>query len=203
MFCPQCGSNQSDELKFCKSCGTNLGSVREAVATRDEGEKFDWNKTWIAEMLMSSEESVKRAAELERIQGLTPDAKRRNEIKGGVITGSVGIGLMILLFVLMEGIIASGRVSDTAAAILSRLWVVGVIPIFVGIALVINGMFVSKRSEEPAVHETDAEPKQLSDDAGNVYLPPADTNQLGSIPFSVTDETTRRLLKESSEKRQP
>jgi len=23
MFCPQCGTSQGDELKFCKSCGAN------------------------------------------------------------------------------------------------------------------------------------------------------------------------------------
>ena len=32
MFCPQCGSTQNDELKFCKSCGVNLDAVRQALA---------------------------------------------------------------------------------------------------------------------------------------------------------------------------
>src|SRR5687767_9237380 len=105
MFCPQCGSTQSDELKFCKSCGANLHALRRIMTSRDESdEKFDWSKTWLAEMFMSSEESVKRAAELDRLQGKTAETKRLAEIKAGVITGSVGIGLMILLFVLMEGI---------------------------------------------------------------------------------------------------
>ena len=76
MFCPQCGSTQSDELKFCKSCGANLGAVRKAVETGDTGGKFDWNKTWVAEMLLSGEESVRRAAEIERLQGKTPEVKR-------------------------------------------------------------------------------------------------------------------------------
>ena len=49
MFCPQCGLQQSDELKFCKVCGANLSAVRQAIATRDAGEKFDWSKTWVAE----------------------------------------------------------------------------------------------------------------------------------------------------------
>ena len=43
MFCPQCGSTQSDELKFCKSCGVNLDAVREVAAMRPAGEKFDWS----------------------------------------------------------------------------------------------------------------------------------------------------------------
>src|SRR5687767_15404755 len=96
-------------------------------------------------MFMSGEDAVKHEAEIERLRGMTPEEKRRREIKAGVITASVGIGLMILLFVLMGGIIASGRVSEAAAAILSRLWIVGIIPVSVGAALIVNGMIVSKR----------------------------------------------------------
>jgi len=121
MFCPNCGSTQSNDLKFCKSCGANLGSVRTALLSHEPAEKFDWSKTWVAEMLMSGEESVKRAAEIERLQGITPEVKRRREIKAGVITASSGIALMVVLSVLMEGIIISGRISDLAAEILSRI----------------------------------------------------------------------------------
>jgi hypothetical protein len=160
------------------------------MASRDESdEKFDWSKTWVAEMFMSGEESVKRAAEIERLQGKTPETKRRNEIKAGVITASTGVGLMIALAIIMEGIVMGGRVSDAAAAILTRVWIVGLIPVMVGAALIINGIFVSKKGD---VHSTDtgtakppAEPSLLS---------PAETNQLAaSVPFSVTDETTRHL----------
>jgi hypothetical protein len=73
MFCPQCGSTQSDELRFCKSCGANLFAVRKAVTSPESVERFDWNKTWLAEMMRSGEENVKRAAEIERIQGITPE----------------------------------------------------------------------------------------------------------------------------------
>lgn len=194
MFCPQCGSNQSDELKFCKACGTHLYVVRTALQNPDAGEKFDWNKTWIAEMLLSSEESVKRTSELERLQGLTPEAKRRNEIKAGVITGSVGVGLMILLFVLMRGIILGGGVSDGAAEILARLWVVAVIPIFVGAALIVNGMFVSKKGEVQEVRRTGEKTGELDQSDDPIFLPPAaETSQLSPDVFSVTDETTKHL----------
>jgi hypothetical protein len=193
MFCPQCGSTQGDELRFCKSCGANLQALRQILATREQDEKFDWSKTWVAEMFMSGEESVKRAAELERLQGKTPEVKRQNEIKAGVITASVGAGLMILLFVLMEGIIASGRVSDAAAAILSRLWIVGVIPLLVGAALIINGLFVSKRSDTAAEPETGIGPKEVADKTPENYLSPADTSELIPTPFSVTDQTTKHL----------
>ena len=193
MFCPQCGSTQSDELKFCKSCGANLHALRQVMATRDD-EKFDWSKTWVAEMFMPGEEATKYQARIEELRGLTPEVKRRREIKAGIITASVGLGLMILLFVLMGGIIASGRTSEAAAQILARLWIVGVLPLLVGGALVFNGMFISKRSELPA-GETTGEPDELEAPAARNYLSPVDTNDL-AMPFSVTDRTTRHLQKE-------
>lgn len=186
MFCPQCGSTQNDDLKFCKSCGANLQALRQIMATRDDEGKFDWSKTWVAEMFMSGEEAVKRAAEIERLQGKTPETKRRNEIKAGIITASVGIGLMLVLSILMEGIVIGGGISDKAAEILSRIWIVGVLPLLVGIALIINGVFISKKS---VVHSAEKPSKQEPD-----FLPPAETNQLAAgIPFSVTDETTQHL----------
>lgn len=190
MFCPQCGSTQSDELKYCKTCGANLQALRQVMATRGTGENFDPTKTWVAEMFMTRDEK-------DRVKGITPELKRQREIKAGIITAASGLGLMILLFVLMSGIIAGGRISDAAAQILSRLWIVGIIPLLVGGALLFNGLFVSKSEGTTAVHETDADnvdTTELGMPAPGGYLAPADTNDLASsIPFSVTDNTTRHL----------
>lgn len=202
MFCPQCGSTQSDELKFCKSCGANLHALRQIMSTREADDKFDWSKTWVAEMFMSGEESTKRAAELERLRGITPEDKRRMEIKAGVITGSVGLGLMALLFVLMEGIIASGAVDSVAAAILSRLWIAGVIPIFVGAALVFNGMVVSKKRESNLTDALGPGAALLENPNEPAFLSPADTNDLTPAAFSVTDETTKHLKQPAGQNRE-
>ena len=187
MFCPQCGSTQSDELKYCKTCGANLQALRQVMATRETDEGFDWSKSWTAEMFMTQ-------AEKDRRRGLTPEMKRTREIKAGVITATTGIALMILLFVLMEGIISGGRLSDAAIAILGRIWIVGIIPFLVGTALIINGVFVSRRGFElSAGSEPDRETKELAESPANL-LSPANTNELVSkTPFSVTDATTRHL----------
>ena len=192
MYCPRCGTVQSDDLNFCKSCGANLSAVRRAVIEPEAMERFDWSKTWVAEMLMSGEEAVKRAAEIDRIQGKTPEVKRRNEIKAGIITGSVGVALMITLFVLMNGIILSG-VSDAAAEILSRVWIAGIIPLFVGVALIVNGVFISKKRDTPAELTTADNARSELTGGSTEFIPPSNTNQLGSVPFSVTDETTQHL----------
>src|SRR5690242_10726000 len=151
MFCPQCGTGQSADLKFCKSCGVNLSAVRQAVTTRDTAQQFDWSKTWVAEILMSREEQERRKREREG--GLYAEYLRSKEIKAGVITSFVGIGVMIFLFVLMQGIILSGQNPPSDNAILSRIWVAGMIPFFVGLGLLVNGMFVSKRLIEIAKRE--------------------------------------------------
>jgi len=37
MFCPTCGSNQSEEKRFCTSCGTNLLVVSQALTGQPAG----------------------------------------------------------------------------------------------------------------------------------------------------------------------
>ncbi len=36
MFCPNCGKDNPNELKFCASCGTNLEAVSNALTGREE-----------------------------------------------------------------------------------------------------------------------------------------------------------------------
>ena len=199
MICPRCVSEQSDELKFCKSCGANLEAVRQVLDTREPPPSFDWSKTWVAEMFLSQAEQKRRRRELELQSGITPDEKRRNEIKAGVITGCAGLGVAILLYFLMQGIILSGRAAG-AEEILSRIWVAGVIPIFVGLALIINGVFVSKRRGD---HREILLPDSNSLPAGphRHTLGVGEISQPGSATFSVTEGTTKHLDKLKSSDR--
>lgn len=208
MWCPRCGSNQRDfsiglktarwrtqdvleELKFCKECGANLYAVRQLVDKREVDEKFDWNKTWVAEMLQSSEEAVRRQQALETARGLTSEVKRYNEIKGGIITGSVGVAVMIFLYVFMQGIIIGGKLPNDTAEILSRIWVAGVIPVFVGLALIFNGVFISKK----ALASSKRAPNSTSELTGDETpaLRSANTAEFLPANFSVTENTTRHL----------
>ena len=190
MLCPRCNSNQSDEIKFCTFCGANLQAVRDALDAPEK--KFDWGNTWVAEMFMSGQAAEIRKREMERQLGITPEVKRYNEIKAGVIVSCVGIGVAIFLFILMQGIAAHARPED--AEILRRVWVSGLIPFMVGLALIINGVFVSKKMVQ--VMERGRKETDALEDGGPTPrgLRPADTNEF--IPAnmsSVTDQTTRHL----------
>ncbi|HKS41180.1 MAG TPA: DUF6249 domain-containing protein [Blastocatellia bacterium] len=195
MFCPQCGTTQGDDLKFCKSCGANLSAVRQAVTTHETPEKSYWGKAWGTNWLHFQEEleKLKQIRELNR----SPEEKRYNEIKAGVITSCVGLGLMIFLYVFMQGIIMSGKVPSDTAQILSHVWIAGVIPLFVGAGLLINGVFVSQKLVElkkQKVQEKDTA-RRLAPvtDSNDELLPSADWYESDSPKPSVTEHTTRQL----------
>jgi hypothetical protein len=191
MICPRCNSNQTDDVKFCTVCGANLLAVRQALDVREAGEDFDWSKTWLAEMFMSHAEQKRRRAAIEVASGLTPEVKRYNEIKAGVITTSVGIALAAFLFIFMQGLVLNSNVTSDAAVILTRLWAVGLIPFSVGVALMINGVVVSKKLVEIANRDRDT--KSVGEGVEPQALRAADTNEFLSTPFSVTDQTTKHL----------
>lgn len=202
MFCPQCGANQTEELKFCNLCGANLHAVRQAVATREAtDDKFDWSKTWVAEMFLSEAERKRRIQEhktleheLEHQRGVTPEVKRYNEIKAGIITASVGLGASIFLFFLMQGIILSGQNPPEEAEILSRIWIAGVIPFLIGLAIIINGVFVSKKIVEVTRRGVPRMPDALGEETRPRTLNSADTAEISPASFSVTEDTTKHLI---------
>ena len=202
MLCPRCGTNQSDKMKFCKVCGANLEAVRQALENPDAMTKFDWDDTWVAEMFRSGQAAELRRLQMERQLGMTPEAKRYNEIKAGVITSSVGVGLAIFLFVFMQGLIGAG-VAPHAASILGSLWIAGVIPFLVGVALMLNGLVVSKRMVEIQRREINQRKANALDaeTATQRSLRPADTNEFVPPGFSVTDQTTRHLVGSRSEEK--
>jgi len=198
MLCPRCSSNQNDDIKFCTSCGANLQAVREALET-PEGKKFDWSNTWVADMFMSGQMAEMRKLEMERRLGITPEVKRYNEIKAGVIVSSVGVGLAFFLAIFMQGV--AGHVKPDVAEIITRLWVAGVIPFMVGVALIVNGLVVSKKiveAQERALREGH-QGKELDEGFGARGLRAADTSQFVPTNLSVTDGTTRHL--ENSERK--
>jgi hypothetical protein len=192
MFCPRCGTSQSEELKFCKSCGVNLSAVRQAATAPDGHLKLDWSKTWVADMFLSHSERKRKEEEIERQRGITTEIKRYNEIKAGVITSSVGVGVMIFLFGIVQGIIAAG-IPPAAAHILSSIWVAGVIPFFIGLGLIINGVVVGKKVVEASrqgLQSPDAPRLEPVTSRMDIPTPSSDWPEPAS---SVTENTTRQL----------
>jgi hypothetical protein len=115
-------------------------------------------------MFMSGQAAELRKLELERRMGITPEVKRYNEIKAGVIVSSIGVGLAIFLAIFMQGV--AGHVDPKDAEIITRIWVAGVIPFMVGLALIINGLVVSKKIVE--IQERALKERKAALDEGRV-----------------------------------
>jgi hypothetical protein len=93
----------------------------------------------------------------------------------------------------MEGIIRSGSVSPSTAEILSHLWVAGVLPLVVGLALVVNGYFVSKKIVELSQQNKYLPPDQSKREIESHLLNAAEISEFGPSGFSVTEGTTKHL----------
>ena len=143
-----------------------------------------------AEELRISQPAVSQhIAGLERQLGITPEVKRYNEIKAGVIVSCVGVAVSIFLFFLMNAIAYQ---NPQNGELLRSVWLAGLIPFMVGIALIINGVVVSKKMVEVIEREQN-KTKSLEEGAAPRGLKSPDTNEFVPVNFSVTDQTTRHL----------
>src|SRR5262249_44108194 len=130
MFCPGCGFQVSDDLKFCKQCGANLRGAREALMSSSTEEKPEWNKTW--------RESLQEEARKQL--NPTPEEKRLTEIKEGVLTIFAGVGAMIFLYFFFEAV--AKRAVEGADIIRSLYWL-GIVLGLIGAGMISNGLFLS------------------------------------------------------------
>jgi len=204
MFCPGCGIQTAEETKFCKNCGANLRGVREAMASRID--RFDWSKTWVADIFLTEEERDRRRGITEEERA---EKKRNDELKGGVITTLVGISVTIFLYFFFEPI--ARKTTGENAAIIHRLWLAGVIPLFIGLGILFNAIFLNNRRLKPREQEwhmrqAPAFNENPAKTTSHLVISDASSN----LDFSVAEQTTAHLSErqkavgaQSVEKTQP
>src|SRR6266508_1195558 len=215
MYCPSCGTEVSDQTKYCTKWGVNLRRVRGVLgkggATVRKGD--EWEPAWVEDQRAKKEARRKawvedqrakkearrtawvedQRAKKEARRKKTPEEKRLEEIKAGVITSSVGFGLMVFLSLLFDAI--ASTVDGPASNILRTLWVVGLIPFMIGLGVLFNGLFVSKRIVE-------VKRQQEQKDQQSPLFSAPDTSPVARLvepsqspisDFSVTETTTTKL----------
>lgn len=192
--CPRCKAQITEPTNFCNKCGMRLrADTNGPLSTSKDG--IDWSKTWVADMFMSEDERLRREAAA--ILSDDPEAivlaemKRTKGIKAGVVTASVGLGVSIFLAVFLTALASTIEARNPGAAtILRNIWFVGIIPIFIGMALIVNALFVDTGILQRKVQSGG---KGVRDREGRV------TNELPalspppSVVSSVTEGTTDLL----------
>jgi len=193
MFCPGCGLQVTDDLKFCRQCGANLHGAREGMVSRSTEGKFDWSKTWVADMFLNEEERERRRGVTAEEKRLNEEKKRLDEIKGGVITSFVGVGVMIFLRLFLD--VVANQKSPGDAAIIRSVWMAGIIPFIVGLGIIFNGLFIGRRIVRLKDQQTQT---SVSASSAQAALPAKTTDQLvvdaaRSSGASVTEDPTAHL----------
>ena len=185
MYCPSCGIEASDQTKYCTKCGVNLRRVKGVLGKGGAGAKQGDD----LEQLLLGE----RKARNETRKKKTPEEKRLEELKAGVITSSVGFGLMVFLSLLFDAI--ASTIEGPEGNILRSLWAVGLIPFMIGLGITFNGLFVSKRIVELKRQQELKERQSTLFSAPNTS-PVARLVEPSQSPisdFSVTETTTTKL----------
>jgi len=185
MYCPSCGTEAGDQTKYCTKCGVNLRRVKGVLGKggASVSEEVNWQRATLEDWKADREKRRKK----------TPEEKRLNEIKGGVITSSVGFALMIFLSLLFDAI--ASTIDGPESNILRSLWVVGLIPFMVGLGILFNGLFVSrrivdlKRQQERKDRQTPLFSSPETSPVARLVEP----SQSPISDFSVTETTTTKL----------
>jgi hypothetical protein len=185
MYCPSCGTEASDQTKYCTKCGVNLRRVKGVLGKGGAGPQPG---EYLGQFLLEE-----RKARGEARKKKTPEEKRLEELKAGVITSSVGLGLMVFLSLLFNAI--ASTIEGPGGAILRSLWAVGLIPFMIGLGIIFNGLFVSKRIVEMNRQQ------ELKDQQSPLFSAPntspvarlVEPSQSPVSDFSVTEPTTTKL----------
>jgi hypothetical protein len=223
MFCPQCGTESSAELHYCRSCGANLKVIGKAVSLSEAISRSDGVPAKIKEMVKNLKvekvtEEVSRALErmnreivrsshdprpskpwwLEATKK-TAEQRRERHLTKGAIKFFWGGGLTIFLYFLANALVLKlppdviARIPFEIDPVVHVIWLVGLIPMLSGLGHLLAGLSIRP---EPVTQIETPERQPLRID------PPIDATPYSSevpvamsreAPASVTDRTTNIL----------
>jgi hypothetical protein len=210
MYCPQCGTESSSGLQYCRACGANLKvigkavSLSEAIARSDRGPlpkikemmknlKVEQVSEDISRALDQMNIEIARSTEdpkLPKITGKktkTREQRREKHLTTGAISLFSGIGLAIFLYYLSAALVLKlppdvvAKVPFEIEPVVRMIWLVGLMPALSGVGHLLAGLLV--RPDPPAEIEAVRPAPVLSE--GDPLARAA--------PVSVTERTTNLL----------
>lgn len=207
MFCPGCGLSEERTVQFCRSCGTDLGVVRDTLAQPDApgnsialareeiaralAARIQTGEWWhLGAMIPEVEKLFESPSERRLRQRRAEEGARLRRIRAGVITAASGLGeILLCLFLAVmkpDFLLLAGP---------------GAVTLIIGLGIVINGLlFTVKKQASGSLEEEKPGVSLLGSVAGQKPDPSA---QSSFLPSSVTDQTTRHLSSELRETIQP
>ncbi|MBX3265905.1 MAG: hypothetical protein KF831_04290 [Acidobacteria bacterium] len=197
MYCPGCGIEETQANQFCRSCGTDLRTVRTALSRPDQITEAgaiarrDISLA-IADRIraMSSAEDLSTVAEevLPQIEKFleSPAERRLRRIRVGMILSSIGAGAAfgISLVTIFLG--------EWDLLIIAGL---GIVCFFLGLGFILNGMYLTlPRTSLPDGSSSNESQPELDSEND----PPSDLNfpEAKALFPSVTEHTTKSLDRE-------
>lgn len=175
MFCPKCGTQNPETGKFCRSCGTDLAPVSEALSGKSNRQKQEFGT----------------------IQPIQPMNLFNEEGKPVTLEGA-----LTRLFTGFAFLIISIILGVTGMANADKWWFWLLIPAFTMLASGIAQYVQLKKHEQKAITASENETVKSFKQNEKASLPPTQTQYVAPessyktgdlVPPSVTDNTTRRL----------
>lgn len=205
MFCPGCGLSEERTVQFCRSCGTDLGLVRDTLAQPDAAgnsvasareeiaralaARIQTGKWWQLEAMIPEVEKLFESQQDRRMrEQRAEEGARLRRIRAGVITAASGLGEILLCVLLSVGkpdlLLLAGP---------------GLVAFLIGLCILLNGLLftVNKQANALAGDQKQDAPG-LS--GGILAAAPNSTARPSFLPSSVTDQTTRHLSGELTKK---
>ena len=233
MFCPQCGTESSAELHYCRSCGANLKVIGKAVSLSEAIGRSDGVPAKIKEMVKSlkvervtdevsraldrmNKEIVSSTQEPRRskpwwieAKKKTAEQRRERHLTRGMIKFFWGGGLTIFLYFLANALVlklpddAIARTPFEIGPVVHVIWLLGLIPMLSGVGHILAGLSI--RPELVRQIEFPAQ-KPLSIDPpidATRYPTEVTTAMTREPPASVTDRTTNILDRDPGRTSEP
>ena len=192
MFCPQCGTPSSADLKFCRSCGANLTVIGKAVTLSEAIARSDGVPAKIKELVSNikisqvtdevsramdkmSKEIARTSEEHRRERRWrrekTPEERRERHLTKGAIKLFWGSGLTVFLYFLANALVLKlpadviAKVPFEIDPVVRVFWLIGLLPMLSGLGHIVAGLSIN-RSPVQAIESPlriEAEPSTVNE----------------------------------------
>ncbi|MGD9588967.1 MAG: hypothetical protein AB7Q37_02125 [Pyrinomonadaceae bacterium] len=194
MYCPSCGLEDIQANQFCRSCGSDLRPVRNALTRPDQiTESAAVARDEIGRAVAAKILETRTAAELSTVAEEvlpelekfleSPEEKRLRRMRVGTLLSAIGLGTAV-------GISIVSRVTAEPDVIILAAF--GLVCFFLGLGFVLNGILLTvPRRSLPGSSSAAAGQRELDTELGrSPALQPAAARDEFT---SVVEQTTRNL----------